>query len=360
MPEAEHGFEAGLEKDDSGNQHAKGVTETRFQESVSGVSGGPGYIYDSVYNLLRQKIVDKELPSGALLKEAAVATHLGVSRAPVRRAILMLAQTGLVRPAVGQGYVVGEGAARRMSPRDLHDILAPATDEINRSATWERIFARVSREIMSLMPFGTYRIQETELGDYHNVSRTVAREVLWRLIDARLIEKDRKSHWIVGQMSARVVRDSLEMRQVLEPKALGLVAGGLDRQWLKALADRIDRAVATFPACGGAEIDAIEDAMFHVMYEGLRNARMLGSIRRNQIALIVPRLFRQHFSIRDDLSPLMSYAQLVRLLHSDSIEAAQVLLSSHLKRSEQLLLARLRVLAILPPPVTVPYMVAED
>jgi hypothetical protein len=48
------------------------------------------------------------------------------------------------------------------------------------------------------------------------------------------------------------------------------------------------------------------------------------------------------------------------LLTSGSTEAAQVLLASQIKRSEPLILARLRVLAILPPPVSVPYMFAED
>jgi DNA-binding GntR family transcriptional regulator len=321
---------------------------------------GPSYLYDSVYNLLSQKILDEELPPGALLKEAAVATHLGVSRAPVRRALAMLAENGLVRPAAGQGYVVGAEMARRMSSRDLHDILAPATDGIDRSATWERIFARVSREIMSVMPFGSYRIQEAELGDYHHVSRTVAREVLWRLMDVRLIEKDRKSHWIVAQMTARDVRDTIEMRQLLEPRALLNVAPRLSQIWLDDLAARIDRAVIGFPACGAAEIDAIEDGMFQTMFEGLRNARMLGSIRRNQIALIVPRLFRQHFPIDDDRSALIVYGQIVRLLSSGSVDAAQVLLASQIKRSEPLILARLRVLAILPSPASVPYMVAED
>lgn len=330
------------------------------QDQAEPATTASGYIYDSIYNLLRQKIVDGALPPGVLLKEAPVAGHLGVSRAPVRRALLMLEAIGLVSPAIGQGYVVGDETARRLSSRDLHDILAPATDEIDRTATWERIFARVSNEIMSLMPFGTYRIQEGELGDYHDVSRTVAREVLWRLMDARLIEKDRKSHWIVGQMTARDVRDSLEMRQILEPKALAHVASGLERAWLEGLTARVGEAIATFPTCGGGKIDEIEEAMFHTLYEGLRNARMLGSIRRNQFALIVPRLFRRHFSIRDDLSALIFYEQQLRLLQSGMVDAAQVLLSSHLKRSEPLLLARLRVLAILPPPVTVPYMIAED
>jgi hypothetical protein len=87
---------------------------------------------------------------------------------------------------------------------------------------------------------------------------------------------------------------------------------------------------------------------------------MLGSIRRNQIALIVPRLFRQHFPIHDDRAALTVYAQIVRLLGSGSIDAAQVLLASQLKRAEPLILARLRVLAILPPPATVPYMIAKE
>lgn len=318
------------------------------------------FLYDSVFNLLRQRIVDGALPPGALLKEAAVASHLGISRNPARRAMMMLSENGLIRPATGQGYVVGDQEARRLSSRDLHDILAPATDEIDRSATWERIFGLVSREIMSVMPFGTYRVQEAELGDYHHVSRHVAREVLWRLMDAHLIEKDRKSHWIVGQMTARDVRDSLEMRHLLEPRALAHVAPGLRPDWLKGLELRIRQAVETFPACGGGAIDAIEHDMFHTMFEGLRNARMLGAIRRNQLALIVPRLFRKHFPIDDDRAALAMYAHIVQLLGSGSIEAAQIMFASQLKRSEPLILARLRVLAILPAPATVPYIFTED
>ncbi len=323
-----------------------------------GVLTGSAYLYDSVRNLLEQKIAAGEVPAGALLKEAAVATHLGTSRAPVRRALAMLAERGLIRPADGQGYVVGDARARRLTSRELHDILAPSTEDINRSATWERIFARVSDEIAALLPFGTYRIQEAELGNYHDVSRTVAREVLWRLMDVRLIEKDRKSHWIVGQMTARDVRDSFEMRRLLEPQALANVAPSLDRGWLDALAARIEAAIASFPACGAVEIDAIEHDMFQTMYETLRNARMLGSIRRNQIALSVPRLFRQHFPIRDDGPALTLYGQIVRLLGTGSVQGAQVLLRTHLERTEPLVLARLRVLAMLPAPATVPYLIA--
>lgn len=324
------------------------------EEPVS--AGASAYLYESIFGLLEQKIAAGAISAGSVLKEAVVATHLNVSRAPVRRALAMLAECGLIRAADGQGYVVGQGLPRQLTARELHDILAEATEDINRSATWERIFRRVSEEVTSLLPFGTFRIQEAELGDYHDVSRTVAREVLWRLMDVRLIEKDRKSHWIAGQMTARMVRDTLEMRRILEPQALANVAPTLDRAWLEDLARRIEGAVAGFPDCGPAELDAIEQDIFGTMYAELRNARMLGSIRRNQLALIVPRLFRQHFPIRDDLPALVAYGQIVRLLCAGAIEAAQVLLRTQIERSEPLVLARLRVLAILPSPALPPYI----
>jgi DNA-binding GntR family transcriptional regulator len=321
-------------------------------------TGAASFLYSSIRDLLAGKIETKELPPGAILKEGSIAIQLGVSRAPVRRALALLHEEGIVRAANGQGYVVGEAQPVRISSRRLYQILVAQSDDIGRSATWERIFAEVSDTVTAAMPFGTYRIQEEVLGNHHGVSRTVAREVLWRLMDRRLIEKNRKSHWIIGQMTARDIRETLEMRQVLEPHALAQVAPGLDRGWLAALAARINRAIEAFPTLGGAIVDEIETDMFGTMYAGLRNARMLGALGRNQISLIVPRLFRQHFPIRDDLPALREYAQIVHHLRSGSVAVAQVLLFNHLARVERLTLARLRVLSELPPPRSVPYLIA--
>jgi DNA-binding GntR family transcriptional regulator len=328
------------------------------QDPLPSATGAASFLYSSIRDLLEAKIETAELPPGSILKEGSIAIQLGVSRAPVRRALLMLCEAGAIRAADGQGYVVGTAKPVPLSSRRLHEILVTRSDDIGRSATWERIFAEVSDAVMASMPFGTYRIQEEELGDYHRVSRTVAREVLWRLMDRRLIEKNRKSHWIIGQMTARDIRETLEMRQVLEPRALGQVANGLERAWLAGLAARIDKAVAAFPHMDGSAVDEIESEMFQTMYAGLRNARMLSSIGRNQISLIVPKLFRQHFPIRDDLPALREYSQIVHHLRTGSVDVAQVLLSSHLARVERLTLARLRVLSELPPPRSVPYLIA--
>jgi DNA-binding GntR family transcriptional regulator len=326
----------------------------------SGPSGSAAarFMYVTIQDLLFARISSGELPAGTVLKEARLSHHLGTSRAPVRRALSHLEERGLIVPARGQGYVVGGGGAAEtsISPRKLQEILNREPREIERSPAWERILARVVEDVSACMPFGTFRIQEAELGDYHAVSRTVARDVLWRLMDRRLIEKDRKSHWIVAQMTARDLHETIEMRVLLEPAALAHARGGLDHAWLAGIARRVEQAVNDFPSCGADEVDRIEQAMFHTMFERLRNSRLLSSIRRNQISLLVPRLFRQHFPIRDDLPGLRDHAAILKRLLSDDIDAACARLRCHLQGTEALTLGRLRVLSQLPPPDHAPYM----
>ncbi|WP_207101660.1 GntR family transcriptional regulator [Paracoccus shandongensis] len=318
---------------------------------------GGAFLYASVRDLLAARIRQDQLPPGALLKEAPISSQLGISRAPVRRALALLAQDGLVTPAAGQGYVVGRSdLPLRLSPRRLHEILTADTGDLDRTASWERIFSQVADAVTSCMPFGSFRIQEAELGDHYNVSRTVAREVLWRLMDRRLVEKNRKSHWIVGQLTARDLRDTLQMRRLLEPEALAMVAADRSLGGFDGLLRDIEVAIDSFPACGGAAVDRLEEAMFVDMFGGLRNSRLLGSIRRNQLSLLVARLFRRRFPIIDDGAALREYARILRHLGQGQIRQAQAVLHDHLSRIEALALARLRVLSLLEAPDMTPYM----
>ena len=53
-----------------------------------------------------EKIIVKRLPAGRSVGEVALARELGVSRTPVREALLALEGSGLVRARRGQGFVV--------------------------------------------------------------------------------------------------------------------------------------------------------------------------------------------------------------------------------------------------------------
>jgi DNA-binding GntR family transcriptional regulator len=67
--------------------------------------------------LIRQAIVDGRLPPGRRLKEEELARELGISRTPVREALLMLHAEGLVDVAPNRG-----AAVRSHSAQDLDDL----------------------------------------------------------------------------------------------------------------------------------------------------------------------------------------------------------------------------------------------
>ncbi|MBL9151253.1 MAG: GntR family transcriptional regulator [Verrucomicrobiales bacterium] len=66
---------------------------------------------------LRSEIVSGELPSGARLAEAVVAQRLGVSRVPVREALVLLEREGLV-----EFTATGRACVKALSPRDFEEI----------------------------------------------------------------------------------------------------------------------------------------------------------------------------------------------------------------------------------------------
>lgn len=63
---------------------------------------------DTVHDRLRDAIVDGTLAPGEVVRDTELAAWLGVSRTPVREALLKLGETGLVRAAPGRSTVVAE------------------------------------------------------------------------------------------------------------------------------------------------------------------------------------------------------------------------------------------------------------
>jgi DNA-binding GntR family transcriptional regulator len=70
------------------------------------------------YDHLKQAILDRAYPGGALLSEGEVAAQVGVSRTPVREALLRLETEGLVRLYPKRGALV-----LPVSPQEITDVL---------------------------------------------------------------------------------------------------------------------------------------------------------------------------------------------------------------------------------------------
>lgn len=61
---------------------------------------------ETVYEVIRQRIMTNRLPGGSHLLEEAVATELEVSRTPVREALSRLESDGLIQSIKRHGYLV--------------------------------------------------------------------------------------------------------------------------------------------------------------------------------------------------------------------------------------------------------------
>ena len=77
---------------------------------------------NDVYRRLRDAIVDGTFAPGEQLKDLELAAWLGVSRTPVREALLRLAQSGLVLSQPGRSTIVSTLDAREI--RDARDVVA--------------------------------------------------------------------------------------------------------------------------------------------------------------------------------------------------------------------------------------------
>lgn len=77
---------------------------------------------DDVYLRLRDGIIDGTFAPGEQLRDGELATWLGVSRTPVREALLRLAQGGLVVSRPGRSTVVSSLDVR--STREARDVVA--------------------------------------------------------------------------------------------------------------------------------------------------------------------------------------------------------------------------------------------
>ena len=77
---------------------------------------------DTVHDRLRNAIVDGTLAPGEVVRDTDLAAWLGVSRTPVREALLRLGETGLVRSAPGRSTVVAEIDLAEV--REAHAVVA--------------------------------------------------------------------------------------------------------------------------------------------------------------------------------------------------------------------------------------------
>ena len=254
--------------------------------------------YPPVLDIVASPIAQGTLREGARLSESALAEQFGISRAPARQALSELERRGLLMKSAGRGYRVAKPKGGVVRP-DGAPARAGEELRLTQLATWSRIYGEVESEIAARTSFAGWRVNETELARYYDVSRTVARDVVARLQQRGVVRKDDRSRWIAPAMTPEHVGELYELRWLLEPVALEKAAPRLPPDLLPAMRGRLEQASENAATLAGPDLDRLEEDLHVTLLGYCGNRTMMQAISLPQALLIahrflyrwMPRLF---------------------------------------------------------------------
>ncbi|OCJ44940.1 MULTISPECIES: GntR family transcriptional regulator [Agrobacterium] len=326
----------------------------------------PARPYRIVHAVLKAHIEEGRLPEGLVLLEGPLANLFGVSRAPIAKALQILHEESIIDRFEGRGFIVPSSSTDKPIPLriDLKEaglvLNQGADDAIQSRGTWEHLFSEIENAAAEAMAFGRFRFIETEMADHFNVSRTVVRDVLGRLQESGLVAKDPRSHWAVGPLTAETLIEYYDMRELIEPAALRIASTIVDPLELQQKHSRINTALDNFPNLTPQEISSLEDDLHVGLLQIVPNGQLKTTLKRSQVPLITKRMFNHYLGIPGNDRDLREHKMIFELLLDNAVDAAALMLSTHLKHAKERSLSRLKLLTVVSNPDIAPYLKPLD
>ncbi|QGY31773.1 GntR family transcriptional regulator [Pantoea cypripedii] len=307
-----------------------------------------------LYNVLRQKRV----PQGLVLLEGPLAQLFGTSRVPVRRALSLLHDEGLIARFEGRGFIVAK-EAQEVEPLRIaltRELLGLDEQEalVDTRSTGEKVLENLQVVLSTAMVFGCYQVDEQQAAQHYNISRAVIRESLMRLRDKGLVEKEPYSQWLTGPLTAREIADHFEIRASLEATALRKAGRHLGVDWLTASLEKAQKFKGK--QLTAAELELLEEDLHVRCLEPAGNKLMMQILRQNQSPFIVTRIFYDLLAIPVETAMLEEHSLVYEMLLKGNWELAAACLRDHLERAQVRTLQRLKVLSVLPVPALPSFM----
>lgn len=320
----------------------------------------PAPRYAAIEQTLKDAIRQRRLPDGAILTEGPIADLFGTSRTPVRTALAQLEAGGLISRFDGRGFiVVHEDAAPAPNRVALtHDMLGLTKTNLPEPqlAAGERIARSFQENLALALPFGQYRINEQAAADHFSVSRNIIRDLLSRFQDRGLVGKDGRSHWIVGPLTARDVKQFFAIRGKLEPLALIDSAPNVPRDELGDMRDRLDDVLRGKTALTTETLDRLENDTHVRLLAHSPNAYLLRMVRQTQLALVVNRVFASYVGTGPFELSLREHMMVIEFLVRDAHQGAAHALEEHLKLAAERTRQRLMAISVFPEPELPSYL----
>lgn len=306
-------------------------------------TGSAPRLYARVIEILSAEIAGGALDPGHALTETAVAARFGISRAPARRALEEMEQSGLLARAEPRGYLpcVPETAAA-----PVRHVIAGADERLVSTSSWEPIYGEVESEIIARVSFGTWRLNEAELARHYGVSRTVSRDVIGRLQQRGVVRKDERSRWYAPALTPDHVGELYELRWILEPVALRKAAPRLPPALLAEMHHKLVAAMDEPGTTDGDVLDSLERDLHVTLLSQCGSGALMQAIVQPQSLLIAHRyLYRWTARMFESEPFLPEHLDVLERLAAGRVEEAATALESHLRVSSDRALARIRTIA---------------
>ncbi|PJR64189.1 GntR family transcriptional regulator [Raoultella sp. T31] len=317
--------------------------------------------YEVIRHVLHNLLIQKKIPQGLVLLEGPLAQLFGTSRVPVRRALSLLHEEGLIARFEGRGFIVAQDA-EEIEPLRIaltRELLGLDEQEelVDTRSSGEKVLENLQIVLSTAMIFGCYQVDEQKAAQHYNISRSVIRESLMRLRDKGLVEKEPYSQWLTGPLTAREIADHFEIRANLEPAALRKAGKHLSPEWLTAALSRTQKCKGR--RLSPAELEMLEEDLHVRCLEPAGNKLMMQILRQNQSPFIVTRIFYDLLAIPVETAMLEEHCLVYEMLLKGNQELAAACLCDHLECAQQRTLQRLKVLSVLPVPTLPAFMEAR-
>ena len=245
-------------------------------------------LYDLIYQVLREHLVEGRFPRGLLFEQSAVARAFGASRVPAAAALARLKKEGMLKKTEGRGLIAKRDDPAQTVRLELVDAgLELPTEVLNGleiRTHHGRIYPEVEHAIGACLGFGRFQVVGTALAEHYGVSRTVAHEILTRLERAGLVEQGGNQRWYAGPLTETRLREHFEMRWLLEPVALQQSAESIASVVLERRLQNVIRAKeATFTPKRFEKLET--ELHVHTVLHNA-NAPMTAAIHRSQLHVI--------------------------------------------------------------------------
>jgi DNA-binding GntR family transcriptional regulator len=308
-------------------------------------SGYAPRLYQRVIEIIGNEIRQWGRAAPAALTESSIAARFGISRAPARRALLELERAGLIARSETRGFVVVAGGRSRGVRRELARAETTGLKLVSHPS-WERIYGEVEGEIIARISFASWRINEAVLARHYGVSRTVARDVLGRLQQSGVVQKDDRSRWYAPALSAEHLGELYELRWVLEPVALAKAAPRLPDGLLARLHRNLAAAMARSDAIGGETLEQLEHDLHVTLLSYCGNRALVQAMTYPQSLLIAHRFLYRWTSRLFETEPFLpEHLEVIEHLQARRIGAAAMALEAHLRISRDRAMARVNAIA---------------